>query len=144
MDRKTRIMILDDYPAVRADLRTIVELVEGVEVSGETVNDLNAIPLAAQLQPDLILVDLDTDRRKPSRTDSSEVIRQLKALAPQATIFVLSPAGSIPLDPQALPAGIDASFIKGADTERLLGQIRNFNKTGHGLELSDTEKNQQE
>lgn len=126
MERKIRIMILDDYPAVRADLRTIMELVEGVEVTGEAANDLGAVHLAARLQPDLILVDLDIDRRKASQDDSREVIRQLKTLAPQAIIFVLSPAGSSPLYPQGLPAGIAASFVKGADTEKLLDRIRNF------------------
>ncbi len=140
MQPKTRIMILDDYPAVRADLRTIVELVEGVEVIGEACNDPDALSLVARMQPDLILVDLDIDRRRTSRTDSFEIIRQMIALAPQSTIFVLSPAGSMPLDPGALPTGVYASFVKGADTERLLDQIRIFRKMGRGSTRRNADK----
>ena len=121
-ERKTRVMIIDDYPVVAADLRTMLELVEGVEVVGDIASSLQTLHLAAGAQPDIILLDLDMDRRKSPQPDSREVVRSVKACWPEAAIYGLSAAD----DRSALPAGVTAAFVKGLETERLIDRIRNF------------------
>jgi len=120
--RKTRVLIVDDYQTVRADLRTMLELVEGVQVVGECASSLVALRQPDNPQPDVILIDLDVDRRRSPGSDGMSVIRTVKTRWPEAAIYVLSAADT----QSVLPAGVSAAFVKGMDTERLLDCIRNF------------------
>ncbi|HAL16426.1 MAG TPA: hypothetical protein DCP32_06635 [Anaerolineaceae bacterium] len=122
---KTRVLVISDYPTVRADLRTILELVEGVEVVGEAAVT-NTIHLPATAQSDIILIDLDMVRRKTRQPDRREVVRKFSIEAPEATIYILTTASLTAEAGSALPDRVADAFVKGIDTERLLDCIRNF------------------
>jgi len=119
---KTRVMIIDDYPTVAADLRTMLELVEGVEVVGQCASNLSTLNLAEGTQPDVVILDLDVDRRKSPLSEGQAVVSKISGQWPGAAIYLLSTAETR----SDLPAGITAAFVKGNDTERLLDCIRNF------------------
>lgn len=53
----TRILIVDDNPQVRSALRTCLELHERWRICGEAANGEDAIALAGQLKPDVVLLD---------------------------------------------------------------------------------------
>jgi NarL family two-component system response regulator LiaR len=53
-----KVMIVDDLTIVREGLKTLLELTEGIEVVGEAGNGRDALGMAGQLQPDVILMDL--------------------------------------------------------------------------------------
>ncbi len=55
---KIRVLIVDDHPIVRQGLRTLLELQDDITVVGEAVNGKSAVALAAQLKPDVVLMDL--------------------------------------------------------------------------------------
>ncbi|MRR52574.1 MAG: response regulator transcription factor, partial [Rhodocyclaceae bacterium] len=88
--RKTRVMIIDDYPVVAADLRTMLELVEGVEVVGDVTCSLHNLHQSACAQPDIILLDLDMDRRKSPQADGQTVVSKVSRQWPGAAIYVLT------------------------------------------------------
>ena len=53
----TRVLIVDDHPGFRATARALLE-VEGYEVVGEAENGVQALRLAKELEPDLVLLDV--------------------------------------------------------------------------------------
>lgn len=54
-----RVLVVDDEPLARARLVRMLARIEGVEVAGEAQNGEEALRLAAELAPDLILLDVD-------------------------------------------------------------------------------------
>ena len=54
----TRILLVDDHALVRAGIRALISMIEGVEVVGEAGNGDEALSLIETLQPDLVLLDI--------------------------------------------------------------------------------------
>jgi DNA-binding LytR/AlgR family response regulator len=78
-----RILIVDDEQPARERLRTLLAEVGGVEVAGEAANGVEALQLAAERQPAVVLLDV----RMPGM-DGVEAAHHLAALAqPPAVIF---------------------------------------------------------
>ncbi len=126
MERKVSVMIVSDYPAVRADLADRLELEGNITVVGNTAGDPSAVETAKLLRPDVILVDLDLDRRSVLHPDGFEITPLLKTASPRSTILTLSAAGWAGSWQAFQASGISAVFIKGTETSRLIDQIKNF------------------
>jgi DNA-binding NarL/FixJ family response regulator len=58
-DGKIRVLIADDLACMRESLRTVLSLDADIEVVGEAADGAEAVKLAAHLQPDVVLVDLE-------------------------------------------------------------------------------------
>ncbi|HEX8231441.1 MAG TPA: response regulator transcription factor [Chloroflexia bacterium] len=58
MDEVIRVMLVDDHAVVRQGLKAFLATEEGIEVVGEASNGKEAVALAAQLHPDVVLMDL--------------------------------------------------------------------------------------
>jgi len=56
---KIKVLIVDDLPQVRQGLRTVLQLMADIEVVGEASNGLEAVQLAEQLTPDIVVMDLE-------------------------------------------------------------------------------------
>jgi DNA-binding NarL/FixJ family response regulator len=57
-----RVLIVDDYPAVRSAIRVGLERYSGFSVCGEAVDGADAIEKATKLKPDFVLLDLSMPR----------------------------------------------------------------------------------
>lgn len=57
-DAKISVLIVDDHTIVRQGLRTLLELMEDITVVGEAANGKIAVQMAAELRPDVVLMDL--------------------------------------------------------------------------------------
>jgi DNA-binding NarL/FixJ family response regulator len=68
------VLIVDDHPVVRRGLRVLLEVQDGIEVAGEAGDGATALALAAELTPDVILLDL-----KLPGMDGLAVLAALKA-----------------------------------------------------------------
>jgi DNA-binding NarL/FixJ family response regulator len=53
-----RVVVADDHPLVRDGLRALIETTDGIELVGEATNGGEAVELAQQLRPDVVLMDL--------------------------------------------------------------------------------------
>jgi DNA-binding NarL/FixJ family response regulator len=117
----TRILIVAGHPAVRADMRTIFQLADGIEVVGEAACLSEAIRQAQTLHPDVALVDLEMSAQDGNGYD---ILIQLKAQHLAKTVVVLT-AHDYPAARQAAArCGADAIIIKGADFNSMLDTIR--------------------
>ena len=74
MTRPIAVLIVDDHPVVRRGLRVLLEVQDGIEVTGEAGDGATALALAAELTPDVILLDL-----KLPGMDGIAVLGELRA-----------------------------------------------------------------
>ena len=116
---KIRIVCVDDHPIVRDGLASIFGLQPDMELIGAAESGAQALNLARQFHPDVILVDL----RLPDMS-GHELTRQILAHSPQARIIVLTSfEGDADIE-RALSAGARGYVVKGIVREELLGVIR--------------------
>jgi DNA-binding NarL/FixJ family response regulator len=80
----TRVLVVDDQELVRAGFRMILER-GGVEVVGEAADGVEAVRVAGDLEPDVILMDV----RMP-RMDGIEATRQIIARRPETRVVALT------------------------------------------------------
>jgi DNA-binding NarL/FixJ family response regulator len=112
-------LIVDDLERVREGLRTTLELVDDLQCVGQAYNGLQAVQLAEQLAPDVVLMDLEMPEM-----DGLEATRRIKGSHPQIGVVMLTIHEDAEHREQAAQAGVDAFVAKGAAFETLLTAIR--------------------
>jgi DNA-binding NarL/FixJ family response regulator len=113
-----RLMIVDDVSKVRTDLRTLLGLSGDIEIVGEAGNGIEAITLAANLQPDVILMDLEMPLMS-----GYEATRRIKDQLPTCRIIALSVHGYPEARQHAQSSGVNAFIVKGEPVSNLLNEI---------------------
>jgi DNA-binding NarL/FixJ family response regulator len=109
-----RILIADDHELVRKGLRTVLENQPGWKVCGEAVNGRQAVDLARQLRPDVVVLDITMPE-----LNGLEATRQIRKALPNAEVLILTMHESEQLVSEVLAAGARGYLLK-ADTSRLL------------------------
>jgi DNA-binding NarL/FixJ family response regulator len=123
MMMRTRVLIADDRPRSRDGLRALLTTSAWVEVVGEAVDGRQAIDMVAQVQPDVVLMDV----RMPVM-DGLAAMRAIKERWPGIRVVILTLYGGHRAD--ALAAGADAFLVKGCSLNRLLRAIRGCQEDG--------------
>jgi len=119
MDRPIRIVIADDHPILREGLRKLLEAEHDFTVAGEACNGQQAVEIARQLEPDMLLLD-------PAMPGMPcfEVLRSLTATAlPTRTILLTANIEPDDID-KALQLGVRGVVMKDAATQLLIKAIR--------------------
>jgi len=119
MNENLRLVIADDHLIVREGLRLILETEPGFELIGEASDGAEAIQLATELQPDVILMDL----RMP-RLDGLTAIERLGKEQPHIAIVILTTFNEDDLMRQGLQAGARGYLLKDTDRITLFNTIR--------------------
>ena len=116
---KIRVLIVDDHQVVRQGLRTFLDLNEDIQVIGEAVDGQEGVELAAQLAPDVVLMDLVMPR-----LDGIAATARIKALNQGAKVIALT---SFTEDDKVFPAiqaGASSYLLKNVSPDGLVEAIR--------------------
>lgn len=118
-DRTIRIMIVDDHPYVRRALRVFLEEWDEVELAGEATDGKEALALAGQVHPDVILMDLVMPVM-----DGVTATRLIKEKFPAIQVVILTSAIDYELIEKALEAGATSYMIKNVTLDTIIATIR--------------------
>ena len=116
---KTRVVVADDHPVVRAGIVALLGTTDDLDVVGEATTGLEAVELALELEPDVVLMDL----RMPG-INGDEATAQILATKPEIRVLVLTTYESDDSILTAIEAGATGYLLKAAPQEELLAGIR--------------------
>jgi DNA-binding NarL/FixJ family response regulator len=114
-----RTLIADDHPHFRDGLRALFLSAPDIEVVGEAADGEEAVKLAARLQPDVILMDLNMPG-----TGGIEATRRILHTSPHISVLVISMYEDDDSVFAALKAGARGYLLKGALKAEILRAIR--------------------
>ncbi len=118
--RRVRLLLVDDMPQVRHDLRRLLELTGLVEVVAEAGDGLEAVRLVKLLTPDAVVMDLEMPG-----LDGYEATGRIKGQSATVRVIILSVHGGPEALERAQAAGADDFVLKGASYETLMRAILN-------------------
>jgi two-component system response regulator NreC len=109
----TRILLADDHTLVRQGLRRILQEQPDWQVVAETGNGLDAVRLAADLQPDVVILDIGMPQ-----LNGLEAAKQITKRVPSARVLILSMHADEVHITKAVQAGASGYLVKdSADSE---------------------------
>lgn len=113
-----RVLLVDDHPLVRAGVRKVLEQVPSVIVAGEAGDGDEALAKLAELDPDLLVLDLNMPKR-----DGFAVLREARDAAPGVRILVLTMHASVEYVSRAVREGADGYLLKDTAVQDLAAAI---------------------
>jgi DNA-binding NarL/FixJ family response regulator len=116
---RIRVLVVDDHGVVRRGLRGFLDLLDDIEVVGEAENGRQAVEEAAQLQPDVILMDLQMPE-----LDGIGAIAAIKQAHPGIEIVALTSFIEEEKVTTALEAGATGYLLKDADADEVATAVR--------------------
>src|ERR1700730_1350096 len=116
---RIRIVIADDHPVVRAGLQEILRSQPDFEIGGEASNGAEAVALASQVQPDVVLMDLHM-----TLLDGAAATAQIRAQQAKTAVLVLTSYESNADILRAIEAGAMGYLLKDAKIEELFTAVR--------------------
>lgn len=123
----TRVLIADDHPLVRQGLRAVLAATDDLEVVGEAIDGLEAVTLALDESPDVVLLDL----QMPG-LHGIEAMRQILARRPSTAVLVLTMFEEDDTVFAAVGAGAAGYLLKGADGVDIVSAVRSV-AAGHAV-----------
>lgn len=113
-----RVVVVDDTPEIRMVVRTLLGLDEDVEVVGEAKNGLEAIQLAGEHRPDVVVLDIAMPVM-----DGMEAIPEIARVSPETSIVMYSAHASPELQSKAIGLGAHHFVKKGGDPTELVDRV---------------------
>ena len=119
-----RIMLADDSPEIRDYFASRLNSEEDILLTGEAGSGSEAVRLARELQPDIILMDIQMETRTAGITASRQILQEL----PETRIIILTILEDDDLLFQAYCAGVIDYVIKTDSMDQILTSIRNASR----------------
>ena len=117
--KKIGILIADDHALMRVGLKTMLKIQKDMTVVGEAANGEEAVALAKDLAPDVIVMDL-----MMTGINGVEAARRIRDIRPDAHVVILTSYGTANELREAFAEGVAGIQLKGSDPANLLGAIR--------------------
>jgi DNA-binding NarL/FixJ family response regulator len=117
-DSQIRVLLVEDHALFRQGLRELLETA-GMSVVGEAADGVNAVRLARELAPDVVIMDLHMPRM-----DGIDATSEITAAekAPVVLVLTVSTTDDDVLD--AIAAGAAGYLLKDADADELVASVR--------------------
>ena len=114
-----RILVADDHPVFRTGIKALLQAAPEMELVGEATTGDSAVELAAQLQPDVVLMDI-----KMPGLNGIEATRQIVHTSPQIRVLVVTMFEDDASVFTALRAGARGYVVKDIDQDDLIHAIQ--------------------
>lgn len=114
-----RILVADDHGVVRKGLRLILERHDGLEVIGEAADGREAVRLAGELSPDIVIMDVGMPQ-----LNGIDATAQILHRDPRAGVIILSMHSDEGYIVRALSAGAKGYLLKDSLEEDLVQAVR--------------------
>lgn len=114
-----QLLVVDDSGPFRVGLRALIKSVPDMTLAGEALNGQEAITLAEQLQPDVVLMDIHIPE-----VNGIDATRQIIHTSPHIAILVLTMVDDDESLFAAMQAGARGYILKGASKSEILRAIR--------------------
>ncbi len=114
-----RVLIADDHALFRDGLRALLKTAPDLEAAGEADSGRGAIDLAAKLQPDVVIMDV----QMPG-VNGIEATRQIVSASPHVGVLMITMFDDDPSVFAAMRAGARGYLLKGANHAEVLRAIR--------------------
>ncbi|HEY0689666.1 MAG TPA: response regulator transcription factor, partial [Kribbella sp.] len=124
-----RVLIVDDHAIVRNGLAQLLETTDDLELVGAARDGEQAVTMTAELQPDVILMDLSMPG-----TDGIAATGRIVAANPSAHVLVLTSFSDKTRILDALQAGAEGYLLKHSEPETILTGIRDVVADGSPLD----------
>jgi DNA-binding NarL/FixJ family response regulator len=114
-----RVLLVDDHKLVRAGLQSLIDSTDDLTVAGAASDGAEALTLVAELNPDIVLMDLSMPGM-----DGVEATKHIVAGHPDVQVLVLTSFSDGDRVKRALDAGAVGYLLKDADPQDLLAGVR--------------------
>ena len=131
MTNPIRLIIADDHPVVREGLAAILETQPDIDVLAEAVDGVEAVKLAVELGPDVMLMDLQMPNLDGIEATRKIREREAAQFGRRTTILALT-ANTLTDDRYAcFEAGMDGFLVKPLDRDRLTEALAGLTAARH-------------
>jgi two-component system response regulator NreC len=117
--KKIRVVLVDDHGMVRQGFRLILSQAPDIEVVGEASHGGEAVTLAGELQPDVVILDVALPGM-----NGIEVVRQIRQNSPRCNLLMLSMHKDAVYVRESLRAGARGYLLKDSIDKDLLDAVR--------------------
>jgi DNA-binding NarL/FixJ family response regulator len=124
-----RVMIVDDHPLLRGGIRRVLEAESDLEVVGEASDGKEAISMALELEPDIVLMDINLPTM-----NGLQATRELKTLRPDIGVIVFTAYHDETQALHAIQAGASAYFPKDVTAAELVNAIREVSQGNYVID----------
>ena len=118
------VLLADDNQVVREEFRKLLELEDDLEVVGEAINGLQALDLAQNLRPALVLMDVTM----PGTLNGLQATRQILQVAPATKVLMLSAYNDEVYVEEAINSGAMGYLVKQTSAENVCLAIREIHE----------------
>ena len=112
---RIKVMIVDDHSLLRVSLKQVLEQSGEFEVVGQAADGEEAVRMAAEVLPDVVVMDVIMPRK-----DGVEACREIMEAAPDTRVVMLTASTEV----EAVAAGATGYLQKETDREQLLSTVR--------------------
>jgi len=118
------VLLADDNQVVREEFRKLLELEDDLEVVGEAINGVQALDLARNLQPALVLMDVTM----PGILNGLQATRQILKVAPATKVLMLSAYNDEVYVEEAINSGAMGYLVKQTSADNVCLAIREIHE----------------
>lgn len=119
MNPMIQVLLVDDHQVVRRGIREFLEEAGGIAVVGEAENGAEALQMACEQHPDVVVLDI----KMPDQS-GIEVAKRLRESGSTVGILILTAYDDDPYVQAALDVGVNGYVMKSADADEVINAVR--------------------